>query len=247
MTIGRRALIAGSAAFMAHPAGARQTDELRDLARRAGLYFTPLAEMYARRHRDVVEHGRKLNRLVRRSASEDGLLQASAWLDLSVDPLFLTLPPMGERFYSAAFIDPFTNAFAHVSSRLSGSAASPHMVAGPRWRGAVDEEVTLIRAPAASVWLRLAIAAEDAGDDLDTARAVQAQSLLETPDQRNERRIIEMGELMRYRTYPPFEPVADWARPRPGERFDLLDTGLAMLGECTLSEGDQALLERGLI
>jgi hypothetical protein len=243
MRIGRRSLLAGGATFVACPADAQRPVGLRDLARRAALYLRPLSEMYGRRHRDTVVNGQKLNRLARQSMPEDGLLLATAWLDLSVDPMFLTLPAMDERFYSAAFIDPSTDALAHVSSRLSGSAPRPHMIAGPGWQGDAPHEVTLVKATARSVWLRLVIAADDRGGDLETARAVQAGCLLETPDQRNERRIVEMRELMRNRTYAPYEPVADWPAPRPDSRFDRLDTGLAMLGECVLSESDRTMLE----
>jgi hypothetical protein len=243
MKIGRRFLLAGGAAFVVRPAGARRPVGLRDLARRAGLYLTPLSEMYVRRHRDTVVDGQKLNRLARRPLPEDGLLLATAWLDLSVDPMFLTLPAMDDRFYSAAFIDPSTDALAHVSSRLSGSAPRPHMIAGPGWQGDAPHEVILVKATARSIWLRLVIAADDSGGDLQTARALLARCLLETPDQRNERRIVEMRELMRNRTYAPYEPMADWPAPRPDSRFDRLDTGLAMLGECVTSESDRTMLE----
>jgi hypothetical protein len=243
MTLGRRAVLAGSAALATRSARGQERVRLRDLARRAAIYLTPLAAMYARRFHDTVEAGQKLNRLAHQLAPEDGVLGAAAWLDLSGEPLFLTLPAMGERFYSAALVDPFTNNFAHVSSRLSGSTPPSHLIAGPAWSGDAPGDVTVLRAPAKSMWLRLRIAAGEGDDELDAARALQARSLLETPDERNERRILEMRELMRYRTYAPAEPVADWPAPRRGERFDLFDTALAMLGECALSEADLALLE----
>jgi hypothetical protein len=52
-----------------------------------------------------------------------------------------------------------------------------------------------------------------------------------------------MQELMRYRSELPSEPVADWPPPRPGDPFDLFETGLALLGDCTLGERDQRILE----
>jgi len=240
MRLGRRVVLIGTAALAAPVALGQSRPDLRNLAREAAIYLTPLAAMYARRFHDTVERTHKLNRLVREPAPHDGLLQAAAWLDLSSEPLFLALPAMGGRFYSAALLDPFTDNFAHVSSRLSGDRPPPHMIAGPTWSGTAPSDVTLIRAPANTAWLRLHIAV---GDDLEAARTLQAACLLETPDQRNERRIIEMRELMRYRSSPPPEPLADWPAPRPGEPFDLFDTGLAMLGGCTLSEADKALLE----
>lgn len=234
----RRPLLA---ALLATPVLARAQDgaELRDSARRAAIYLTPLYEMYVRRHRDVVEQGQKLNRLSRQLAPENGMLWASAWLDLSVEPLFLTLPPMGERSYRAVLLDPFANTFAQISG-----TPEPHMIVGPAWKGDVPtSEVTEVRSPSRSAWLRIDIAASDDDDDLDAARALQARVRLETPDQRNERRIIEMRELMRQRTVAPPEPVVFWQEPRPGDPFDLFDAGLAMLAECVLSEQDRQFLD----
>jgi hypothetical protein len=243
MTLLRRAFVTGA---LAAPAVASAQDKkpiLEGLAHRAAIYLTPLYEMYKRRNRDIVEHGQKLNRLVRELSPQDGLLSAAAWLDLSGEPLFLRLPRMDERFYSAALLDPFTNIFAQVSRRLSGGTPKSRMIMGPAWTGDVSNEVTAIRVPARSAWLRVRIATTGEDEDVDIARGVQARVLLETPQQRNERRILEMRELMPSRTGTPTEPVADWPPPRPADRFDLFQTGLAMLGECTLSENDRRVLE----
>jgi len=233
MKLGRRALLA---AFIASPA--RADGPLRDLARRAAIYLTPPCEMYRRRHRDVVEHGEKLNRLVRQLSPDAGLLPAWAWLDLSGEPLFLSLPRTEGRFYSAVLLDPFARVFVQASRRTAGDTPPPYMIVGPSWKGDVSREVTPIYAPAPSMWLRLRIAVTADDEDIDVARGLQARTLLETPDQRNERRILEMRELMRFRTIAPPEPVADWPQPRPAERFDLFDAGLAMLAGGTLAESD---------
>lgn len=238
MTLGRRALLA---ALVASPA--RAESPLRDLARRAAIFLTPPCEMYRRRHRDVVERGEKLNRLVRQLSPDAGLLSAWAWLDLSDEPQFLSLPRMDGRFYSAVFLDPFARAFVQVSRRTVGDAPPPYMIAGPAWKGDVSSEVSPIYAPAPSIWLRLRIAVTDDDEDIDVARGLQARTLLETPDRRNERRILEMRELMRSRTIAPPEPVADWPEPRPAERFDLFDAGLAMLAGCTLPESDWRIFD----
>jgi hypothetical protein len=237
MTLGRRALIA---AFIASPA--RADGPLRDLARRAAIYLTPSYAMYRRRHRDVVEHGEKLNRLVRRLSPDAGLLRAQAWLDLSGEPLFLSLPRMG-RFYSAILLDPLIRIAAQVSRHTAGDTPPPYMIVGPAWKGDKPGEVAPIHAPASSLWLRLHIAVTDDDADVDVARGLQARTLLESPDQRNERRILEMRELMRFRTTAPWEPVADWPPPRPTERFDLFDRGLAMLAGCTLLESDRQMFD----
>jgi hypothetical protein len=60
---------------------------------------------------------------------------------------------------------------------------------------------------------------------------------------RNERRILETGELMRFRTQAPPEPVADWPAADPGVPFDLFDIGMRALGESPLPERDRPLFE----
>jgi hypothetical protein len=232
----RRALLASLALA---PAAWAQDASLRPLARRAAIYLAPLHAMYARRYRDTVERGQKLNKLARALSPRHGLLPASAWLDLSTEPMFLTLPKMEGRSYNVVLLDPFARIFAEVSD----PAPRPQIVVGPAWTGTAPGEVDTIRAPARSVWLRYSIAVTQEDDDVDDARGLQAKALLETPDERNQRRILEMQELMRYRTDPPPEPVADWPAPRPADRFDLFEVGLAMLGECALTERDRRTLE----
>jgi len=145
---------------------------------------------------------------------------------------------MEGRFYSAVLLDPFARVFVQASRRTAGDTPPSYMIVGPAWKGDVSSEVSPIFAPAPSMWLRLRIAVTDDDEDVDVARGLQARTLLETPDQRNERRILEMRELMRFRTIAPPEPVADWPEPRPAERFDLFDAALAMLAGYTLTESD---------
>lgn len=241
MTVGRRTLLLGSGLglVVAPPARAQDAD-LRALARRAAVYLAPLHATYLRRHRDIVERGQKLNRLVRQLSPRNGVLPATAWLDLSGEPMFLTLPAMGRRAYRVDFIDPFLRTFA----RLNDTTPRPQIIAGPGWKGMAPDEADPIRAPARSVLLRhgITVSVED-DEDVDEARGLQARTLLETPDERNQRRIIEMQELMRFRTDAPVEPVADWMPPRPADPFDLFETGLAMLGECVLGERDRQMLD----
>lgn len=238
MRLGRRALLA---TFVASPAMAQSP--LRDLAHRAALYLTPPSEMYKRRHRDIVARGDKLNQLIRQLSPDAGLLSAGAWLDLSGEPLFLTLPPMAGRFFSAVLLDPFARVFVQASQRTAGDTPPTYRIAGPAWTGGISSDVVPIQAPAPSMWLRLRIAAADDDDDLDVARGLQARALLETPNQRNERRILEMREPMRVRTIAPTDPTSDGPEPRPAERFDLFEAGLAMLAGCTLAESDQRQFE----
>jgi hypothetical protein len=258
MTLGRRILLA---ALLASPTAAHAQGNvamLQDLARRATIYLFPLYEMYRTRWQATVDdtnpHRQKLNRFShvpvlandrsrQVTTPNSDTLYSFAWLDLSVEPLFLTVPPVGDLYYSYAFMDLFTNNFAYVSHRLHGGQPPPHMIVGPNWKGDAPSEVKLVRAPTNSVWL-LGRILVDEPEELDRVRILQARVLLETPDMRNERRILEARELMRQRTVAPPEPVADWPAPNRADPFDLFEVGMRAMGESPVPERDRAFLEQ---
>ena len=247
-------------AALAIPAVGRAQEKqamLEDLARRAAIYLFPVYEMYRTRWNATVNEKnparQKLNRFLHvpmlagprsRAVTTPNVdtLYSSAWLDLSLEPVFLTVPDMGGRYYSFAFMSLFTDNFAYVSRRLDGNKPQPRMIVGPGWKGEADSDVVLVRAPTNGVWLlgRILI---DGPPDLETVWTLQSRTLLETPDMRNERRILETQELMRQRTSPPPEPVADWPPINPADPFDLFEVGMRALGESPLGERDKAVLE----
>ena len=240
--LGRRATLAGAGAFSFAPS-ARAQDDLTALARRAALYLFPLREMYRARWQATAGDGQRLNRLQRLPPDPDtGTLDCTAWLDLSIEPMFLTLPAMGEHTYCVGLFGLFGPNFACVSRRLHGSAPPPHMIVGPSWKGDPPNDVVLLHAPTNAAWLRGYLLFDGPGG-IAGARLLQARTLLETPDMHNERRILEMGELGRIRTYPPPEALADWAAPNSANPFDLFEIGLRALGEGPPPAGDAALFE----
>ncbi len=56
-------------------------------------------------------------------------------MDLSAGPVRLTVPAFGTRYYSVAFLDAYTNAFAYVGTRTTGGEGGAILIAGPDWRG----------------------------------------------------------------------------------------------------------------
>jgi len=253
-----RRLVLGAA--LAAPAiGRAQVKQpmLEDLAHRAAIYLFPVHEMYRTRWNATVNEKnparQKLNRLLHvpmlatprsRGVTTPNVdtLYSSAWLDLSLEPVFLTVPDMGGRYYSFAFMSLFTDNFAYVCRRLDGNRPRPRMIVGPAWKGDADRDVVLVRAPTNGVWLlgRLLI---DGPPDQETVWTLQSRTLLESPDMRNERRILETQELMRQRSTAPPEPVADWAPVNPSDPFDLFEVGMRALGEGPLGERDKAAME----
>jgi hypothetical protein len=255
--IGRRAALAG---LIGWPAATRAQDSpaaLRELARRATIYLFPIYEMYRARWRATVDETtpqrQRLNRFRHIPTLADArtrdvttpnadTLYSSAWLDLSLEPVFLTVPDMGGRYYSFALMSLGTDNFAYVCRRLDGSKPRPRMIVGPGWQGEADSDVVLVRAPTNSVWL-LGRILVDGPPDLESVWTLQSRTLLESPDMRNERRILETQELMRQRSSPPPEPVADWEPVNPNDPFDLFEVSMRALGESPLGERDRLAIE----
>lgn len=83
----------------------------------------------------------------------DDTLYSVAWLDLNDDPVVLSVPNTEGRYYVMPFMDAFTNVFATVGKRETGTQAGAYLVTGPDWSGKVPAKLSQIKAPTNSVWL----------------------------------------------------------------------------------------------
>jgi hypothetical protein len=72
---------------------------------------------------------------------------SSAILDLRAEPLVLSVPDMGDRYYTFQLVDMATNNFAYIGTRATGNKAGKFALAGPDWKGTLPEGVKLIRCP----------------------------------------------------------------------------------------------------
>ncbi|MEY9951296.1 DUF1254 domain-containing protein [Leifsonia sp. EB34] len=109
-------------------------------------------------------------------------LYSIAQLDLSVGPVRLTVPAVGERYYVLQFVDAWTNNFAYVGTRATGSAAGEFLLVPPGWEGEGPDDATVIRFPTrvGTIVGRWAVAGED---DLPAVHALQdATALTPAPD-----------------------------------------------------------------
>jgi hypothetical protein len=160
-------------------------DELRGAAREAWLYGLPLIEMGAQRHAsaranslNTFGHRRSLsgprNRGV--TAPNNDTLFSSAFLDLRQGPVEVTLPATGDRYFSLALMDMFTNNFAILGTRTTGREGGSFVLTGP------DQALvaTGIRSPTPWVWA-LARTLVEGEADLPAARAVQDQLVIAAP------------------------------------------------------------------
>jgi hypothetical protein len=58
-----------------------------------------------------------------------------AWLDLRAEPMVVSVPASGDRYYVLQWFDLYTHNFAYIGSRASGTDAGDYLFAGPGWNG----------------------------------------------------------------------------------------------------------------
>jgi hypothetical protein len=73
--------------------------------------------------------------------------------DLKKEPLVLVVPPISDRYYTFQFLDAYTNDFAYLGTRTSGSTGGTYLVAGPEWNGQVPQGMTMIWSPTNLAWI----------------------------------------------------------------------------------------------
>ncbi len=80
-------------------------------------------------------------------------LYSFAWLDLSKEPVLLTVPDTDERYYLIQLLDAWTNVFDSIGKRTTGTKDGVFAIVGPNWKGTLPADVTEIHAPTNTVWL----------------------------------------------------------------------------------------------
>ncbi len=76
-----------------------------------------------------------------------------AWLDLSTEPLVLSVPNTNGRYYLLPMLDAYTNVFASPGKRTTGTEAGNFLLTGPGFSGTVPPGMTEIKAPTNLVWI----------------------------------------------------------------------------------------------
>ncbi|KAM9861688.1 hypothetical protein ACI1US_02467 [Leucobacter sp. BZR 635] len=70
-----------------------------------------------------------------------------AQLDLSVGPVMLEVPDTAGRYYVLQFVDAWTNNFAYVGHRATGTEAGRFLIVPPAWGGVAPADATVIVSP----------------------------------------------------------------------------------------------------
>jgi hypothetical protein len=191
---GRFSLVAAvclATAMLPRPAQAQaiSSDEAQAIAGDAYLYFYSLITMDVTRKQLInTEPGKgiggPMNMFVNIPAFPSAdmkvvvrpnfdTLYSSAWLDLTTEPVVVSVPDTAGRYYLLPMLDMWTDVFASPGWRTTGTQAGNYLVAPPRWSGTVPAGVVRIDAPTPYVWI-IGRTKTDGPPDYDAVRKIQA-------------------------------------------------------------------------
>ncbi|GAA2606773.1 DUF1254 domain-containing protein [Dactylosporangium fulvum] len=130
-------------------------DDLPALAAEAYVYGFPLLCDLGAVERDVKTspfnvfiHRRELATPGPHSTNANlDLLYSTAHLDMSGGPVWLRVPDTGGRYHVVQFVDAWTDNFAYVGSRSTGSEEREFLLVPPGWAGREAPGADIIRVP----------------------------------------------------------------------------------------------------
>jgi len=148
---------------------ARHQDDLTAIAVEAYVYLYPLVTMELTRRQLTsgedpsaargpmgrFNHARAFPDARFRSVVRPNFdtLYSTAWLDVGAEPLLISAPDSGGRYYLLPIMDMWTDVFAAPGTRTTGGSAIDVALTVPSWRGELPKKMLRIDAPTPVVWI----------------------------------------------------------------------------------------------
>lgn len=85
------------------------------------------------------------------------MLRSTGWLDLTAGPVVLSVPDTQGRLYTLTLLDMWTDVFATLGKRTTGTAKGNTVIVPPGWTGTLPSGMARIDAPTAHVWAKALI------------------------------------------------------------------------------------------
>ena len=150
-------------------------------------------------HRKLGPHDREV------VSPNNDTVYSNAWLDLSQGPVLIHTPDFGQRYWTLGLLDAWTNPWAYVGRRTTGSRRQRTLLHGPNWRGELPAGGVsqVIAAPGDDVWLIGRILVDDTAADLEAVRALQAELHMTRLDGSDAARRIDTALDARLVAAPP--------------------------------------------
>lgn len=104
-------------------------------------------------------------------------LYTMAALDVTEGAQVLHLPDTHDRYYVMQFVDAWSNNFAYLGRRATGTQEGYYLLVGPDWEGEVPDGLPLLRVPT-NVFMIVGRYATTGGDDLAKVWALQDDTWL---------------------------------------------------------------------